>query len=164
MQTEFVFLKIPKLWQIFGKIGLGNPPRARNIQKTRCQTQQKDLPSDSGPMWTLWWIQKSDRRMWKIQNNGNAKRKFPKFVFGKSPKNVAKFWENWARGKSPKIVANFWEVRLGVKVPKLWQFFAKLASGNSARARQIQKTHVQTQLKDLPSDSGPGRNRTPDQP
>ena len=57
------------------------------------------------------------------------KRKFPKIVFGKNPKNAAYvwenwaqdesskimaiFWENWARGESPKIVADFWEIGLG---------------------------------------------------
>ena len=55
--------KSPKIVADFWKNWAWEPPRARNIQKTRCQTQQKDLPSDSGPMWTLWWIQKSDRRM-----------------------------------------------------------------------------------------------------
>ena len=62
---------------------------------------------------------------------------------------MAAFWENWAWGESPEIVAFFGEnwARLGVKVPKFRR---------TPRACQIQETHVQTQLKDLPSDSGPG--------
>ena len=67
---------------------------------------------------------------------------------------MADFWENWARGESPKIVADFWE---------------NWARGESTKivansARQIQETHIETQLKDLPSDSRPGGNRTPDRP
>ena len=73
----------------------------------------------------------------------------------KSPKIVADFWENSARGESPKIVADCWENWARVKVPKLWR---------TPRARQIQEIHAQTQLKDLPSDTGPGGNRTPDRP
>ena len=97
-----------------------------------------------------------------------------------SGKNVANFWENWAWGESPKIVANFWENWARGESPKMVAFFGKnWARGENPRivakfwenwpretprARQIQKTHVQTQLKDLPSDSGPGGNRTPDRP
>ena len=47
VQTEFVLVKVPKLWRIFGKIGLGKLC-VRQIQKTLFQTQLKDLPSDSG--------------------------------------------------------------------------------------------------------------------
>ena len=57
--------------------------------------------------------------------------------------------------KVPKLWQIFGKIGLGVKVPKLWR---------TPRARQIQETHAQTQLKDLPSDTGPGGNRTPDRP
>ena len=40
-------------------------------------------------------------------------------------------------------------------MPKLWR---------TPHARQIQETHVQTQLKDLPSDSGPGGIEPPTDP
>jgi len=33
--------------------------------------------------------------MQQNESNGRAKRKFPKFVFGKSLKFVPIFWENW---------------------------------------------------------------------
>ena len=91
-------------------------------------------------------------------------------IFGKIRLGVKvpKLWQIFGKirlgVKVPKLWQIFEKIGLGVKVPKLWQIFEQLASGNSARARQIQKTHVQTQLKDLPSDSGPGGNRTPPDP
>ena len=69
-------------------------------------------------------------------------------AWGESPKIVANFWENWAPGESPKIVAIFWE-NLVREIPS---------------ARDKSRRHVQTQLKDLPSDSEPGGSEPPTDP
>jgi hypothetical protein len=47
VQTEFVLVKVPKLWRNLGKIGRGKLC-GRQIPQTLFQTQLKDLPSDRG--------------------------------------------------------------------------------------------------------------------
>jgi hypothetical protein len=48
--------------------------------------------------------------MQQNQSNGRAKRKFLKFVFGKSLKFVANFWENWDGRAKPLMDRQLLEV------------------------------------------------------
>ena len=103
VQTEFVFLKVPKLWQIFGKIGLGNPPARATFRRHGVKHNRKTYRATVDPCGPY----------------GEFKRATDACGKFKITEMQNKSSQSLYLGKVPKIWQKFGKIGLGVKVPKL---------------------------------------------
>ena len=134
VQTEFVFVKIPKLWQMFGKIVLGvKVPKLwqffgkiglGKLRARALHSGKNTLPSDSGPYGEF-----------KRATDACGKFKITEIQNESS--------QSLYSGKVPKILQIFGrmnKIELGVQIRKLWQIFRKIRLGKfRARAPKFRK-------------------------
>ena len=119
-----MFVKFPKLWQNFEKIGFGKLPARAKFRRRGVKRNWKAYQATVDP------IVSSKKRQTHAVNSKKRKwkTKLPKVCICESPKIVADFWENLGSG---------W------KAPKLWQIFGKISLGKlRARAPNSEDTFL----------------------